>query len=533
MWAGGILFAAALVAALGLLVLSGYERVTSAITANSARVTNERAQRELPIMHVAPAALPKGLPLVERPGTDAYGYPRSYVDGPALRSLLHHERYQELTAHFEEFQREFEADPVKEFWPIRAAESFASAEPTLLPQLEAWMQASSTSFAPHLALGAYFREVAYTRRGEKWFKDTPAADIAAMQAAAERAQHHLNQALAFSPKLVAAMRISISTPDADRARAEATLARGTALCPSCFLLRSAHIVRLTPRWGGSYEEMQAFAAKLPSTAHPRLKLLIGYADVDRSKIARREKRHDDALALANAACALGDHWDFLEERARVWMAMQRYDEAQKDLDLAVDMRPELPSLRFARSELFVRKEAWESAAADLLIAARVDATDSSTRWLMAKVVRGLSAQGWAAHQAGRRDEAIRLLDLAEQLSPFDREVHERREQAVRGNVTGTPEEIAALETKVKEKPDDFATIQQLDYALARNRSYARVIELWTAYLGRHPDDARALFERGGAYYNSGHRTEASADAEKACQLGLDQACAVAKQMLAQ
>ena len=144
--------------------------------------------------------------------------------------------------------------------------------------------------------------------------------------------------------------------------------------------------------------------------HPRLKLLIGYADVDRSKIARHEKRHDDALAIANAACALGDHWDFLEERARFWMAMQRYDEAQKDLDSAVDMRPELPSLRFARSELFARKEASESAAADLLSAVRVDATDSSSRWLIAKVVRGLSAQGWAAHQGCRVAEVAKRGD---------------------------------------------------------------------------------------------------------------------------
>lgn len=55
-----------------------------------------------------------------------------------------------------------------------------------------------------------------------------------------------------------------------------------------------------------------------------------------------------------------------------------------------------------------------------------------------------------------------------------------------------------------------------------------MIELWTEYLGRHPEDGRAYDERSGAYYNSGHRAEALADAEKACRLGINRACAYAQ-----
>lgn len=527
----GVLLASAAVAAVGLLALSGYEHVQGGVAAKSAQVVSQRVDRQRPIMIVAPAPLPQALPLIERPGKDEFGYPRSYVDGPALRSLLHHGRHQELTSYFEHFQREFEADPLKEFWPIRAAETFASAEPALLPQLEAWKRSTPTSFAPHLALGAYFREVAYKRRGEKWYNDTPAADIAAMGEAAERAHRHLRQALLIAPNLVAAMRLSISAPQSGAWAGDSKLlATGTAFCPSCFSLRAAYITGLVPRWGGSYAQMQAFADTLPTAAHPRLKLLIGYAQVDQSQVARREKRLADALTAANAACALGDHWDFFAERARVYMALERYDEARQDLDRAIDLRPELPHLRFARSELFVRREAWEGAATDLLTAVRVDSTDSSTRWLLPNVVRGLSDQGLKAHQEGRRDDAVRLLGFAEQLSPFDQTVRQRREQAVRGNVTGTPEEIALLEAKVKQAPDDFAALQQLDYALAKNRTYPRVIELWTAYLKRHPDDGHAYFERSGAFFNSGRRLEAGGDIDRACELGVDQACAYAKQM---
>jgi hypothetical protein len=55
-----------------------------------------------------------------------------------------------------------------------------------------------------------------------------------------------------------------------------------------------------------------------------------------------------------------------------------------------------------------------------------------------------------------------------------------------------------------------------------------MIELWTDYLTRHPEDGRAYMERSGAYYNSRRTAEAKADAEKACALGVNQACVYAK-----
>lgn len=164
------------------------------------------------------------------------------------------------------------------------------------------------------------------------------------------------------------------------------------------------------------------------------------------------------------------------------------------------------------------------------LACLVDATDEWQRYLLPRVVRGLADEGASAHRRGDRETAMRLLELASELSPFDREVHDLREQAIRGGVTATADELASLEAKIKALPDDFRAHQQLDFALAKQRKYERVIEMWSEYLQRHSQGGPAYFERGGAYCNSGHRPEAFADLAKACELGVDQACAYQRQL---
>ncbi|HXK16248.1 MAG TPA: DUF4034 domain-containing protein, partial [Polyangiaceae bacterium] len=153
--------------------------------ATSAQAARSRELRTHAAMDVAPVPPPNALPLVERPGNDDFGYPKSYVDGPGLRSLLHYGRYPELTKYFEEFQHAFEEDPKKEMWPVRAAETFESAEPEILPKLEAWAKATPDSFAPFLALGAHWTAVMMARRGAKLGRETPKEDFAAMAEAAK------------------------------------------------------------------------------------------------------------------------------------------------------------------------------------------------------------------------------------------------------------------------------------------------------------------------------------------------------------
>src|SRR5215470_6238544 len=88
--------------------------------------TSDRELRLEPVVALAPVPVRDFHALRGDPGFDDDGWPRAVVDRPALRSLLWHRRYRELTQAFVEFQDAFEANPRKEYWPMDADDAFAS-----------------------------------------------------------------------------------------------------------------------------------------------------------------------------------------------------------------------------------------------------------------------------------------------------------------------------------------------------------------------------------------------------------------------
>jgi hypothetical protein len=121
---------------LGVVVLAGAgvggfalmkARLDAGVTASN-QAAKGRAERAKTVTPVALAPLPVRSPLVEREGRDALGYPRSYVDLAALRSLVGRGKHAELTQYAEDWERRYEADFRNEYWPRAVAEAFDSPE---------------------------------------------------------------------------------------------------------------------------------------------------------------------------------------------------------------------------------------------------------------------------------------------------------------------------------------------------------------------------------------------------------------------
>jgi tetratricopeptide (TPR) repeat protein len=90
--------------------------------------------------------------------------------------------------------------------------------------------------------------------------------------------------------------------------------------------------------------------------------------------------------------------------------------------------------------------------------------------------------------------------------------------------------VDALRAAVSADPDDFEAHRRLDLALARQGRFDEVVAVWNRYLLTHEDDGRAWLERGGARYHMGQRQKAGEDAQRACELGVTEACQRAAQM---
>lgn len=411
-----------------------------------------------------------------------------------------------------------------------AADAFSSAEPAILPALDAWVAATPGSFAPYLARATHWTDAGHARRGSRWSKDTPADDMAQMREAFTHAKPDLDHAIALRPKQTAAhrLRIQIARHEGDAKLAERTISTALAACPSCLRIRITYVVNAAPRWGGSYPEIERFV-KQSAGSGPAMQVLPGFVDLLRAQDLQDAKQIPKALAALDHACALGERWEFFAERAR----LQTWDgdkaKALADAEHAAGLAPGNPDVLQTRAAAHLALKHYEPAGADLRAVFAAEPTHESGKRMLSDVVAGLVWQAEQYRQAGRREDAIRLYDLAAELTPDDPRIAGYRSWTILGDA-GAPGSIEQLEAAAKQAPDDFAIHQQLDYALAKQNQFPRVVEMWTTFLAAHPDNARAYLERGGAHIHMGKRAEAKADATKACELGLSEACARVKRL---
>jgi len=494
----------------------------------------QRADRQRPAAEIAPKPIAEQVPIVGPEGFDADGYPRQYVDRAAVRGMLRLRRYAELTKMFESTQAKFEENPRYEYWPEEAMLSFRSAEADLGPLLDSWAQTSPTSFAPFVARGSYLNAVGWARRGGKYANETHDSNFAEMHATHARALVDLDKALLLCPKLVAALREKLSVYRATSATEDlaTTAMKALTICPACMSIRVMWIDSLTPRWGGTYESMDAVAKSAKVSRNPRLRFLRGYVDADQAELLLHDKKLDEALVAINRACALGDYEAFLEQRSRIYRAKKQLPEARRDIDRALDLQPSSPKLLMTRAYLRNDQKEYEGSARDLIAALRIEPTVHGARELRQPAVAGLMYEAGQHHQQKRPADALRVVEMAIELDPDNRAAHEAKNfYMVNRDVPTAPglDEIATARAAASAAPDDLKLRQRLDYLLAQQRRFPEVIEMWNEFLAHHPDNGTAFMERAGAHWNAGHRTEAAEDAQKACDLGISEGCVRAKQ----
>ncbi len=466
-------------------------------------------------------------PFVGEEGLDPYGYPWRLPDKLKLLNLLRLRRFEELDRFFAFYQAEFEKDFRKEYWPDRALSAFYIADGGLEPLFDEWIERQPGSFAAYAARGNYRYKVGWYFRGTEWASETSLQEFRSMGQYMDLAAQDLTRAVELRPRFVAAYRRLSGILNATSATVRdqnAVLLAALKQCRACFLVRAQHIESLRPRWGGSYAAMESFAAGVRSLLadNPRLRLLEGQADRDRCVTLRERERYDEAHEACDRALEFGDSVDFLVAKSRVLGEEGRHEEALVVLDRALRMAPQEGSVR-KRRFWSLRKlgHDWIAAGENILLARQLDPTNKWVSGHVDYMIDKLRYEGDVLSKAGEYAAAADFFTLGLRLAPDDKDLMHR--QAWNQKQLGTTRDDVQLQLDAS--PDDYELRLRIDHGWAANQRFDLVVIMWDEYIARHPSDPRPFRERAGAKWHLRRLDEAIADMAKACDLGMDTACA--------
>jgi hypothetical protein len=451
------------------------------------------------------------------------GYAPQTADKLVLLALLKARRFADLDRCFEDYQTAFELDARKEYWPSDALNAFRTGDADVGVLVGDWVGASPKSWAALAARGGHRNALAWLVRG------TGYADTVSAEAAREfhdlqmRAAVDLREAIARRPRFVAAYEVLFSvfrgTPAARQVLDQALKA-----CPECFLPRTSFLDAISPLWGGSYEEMDAFVREsLASNANPRLKLLRGFVAATRADRALEARKPAEAMAYENEALAAGEYWGFLYKRAVIASSLGQRAASLADLDRAFELCPQSMSLADFRAQIRAKLGQIELAVQDFDLARRLDPARPRPE-LYAQIADTLVRKSNDALAIGGTERAEALRALANTLKAGAAVPGAPASALTAPTAEAYADPTQAFHAQLAALPDDYAAHRRVSIPLLNAHRPQELEELWTAWIERHPDDARGYWERSAAYSQLREIEPRDGDLRRACELGHGPAC---------
>lgn len=283
---------------------------------------------------------------------DAFGRPIKRPDKVRLRRMIRERRFAELTRIFEAAQLAGETNCDDEELAFDVVDAVALPKDNLLSLLEEWEREAPASVAPLLALGQFWSWTALDARGGALAKDVKPAAWKAMRDSVWRGRQKFEASLKLHPTEVAYSGLIdfAKLEGSGEERIMELFNASLAICPGSASMHLAAMGALVPKWGGSYEKMQAIA-EAGLKQFPALKALE--ADILMTKCADElgKGAPQQALEWCDKATAFGSYWGFHELRIIMLKQLGRDQDALAMVDEAIEHRPQSRTHHMTRSRL--------------------------------------------------------------------------------------------------------------------------------------------------------------------------------------
>jgi uncharacterized protein DUF4034 len=292
--------------------------------------------------------------------------PPIIADQVTIVADLRARNFNKLEATLTSYQTAAENNVRQEVNVHQAFDAFARADPALDALLQEWVKRSPRSYAAHLARAEFLIKEAWNARGAKWASETSAQQFQRMNDYLAAAHKEITATLGLNLKVTEAYALLVEEQRAGASLEDCGKATDAGLkeIPASFVIRLQTMICLEPRWGGSYEQMDQFAAEAQTYVHenPRLAALKGFADYDRAELMNDNDKYVPAIIYDTRAIAEGgDHAAFYRGRGEAFMRLNLNNDGLEDMRRADQLWPQNPEtlqwLAFGLSNIGKNQEA--------------------------------------------------------------------------------------------------------------------------------------------------------------------------------
>jgi hypothetical protein len=218
-----------------------------------------------------------------------------------VTDLINRSAWAELNALFRaDLKRHFDADHPSEaihadldiFWGSDADQERLSKK---------WLDNDPTSPFANAARATYLSAAGIKARGGAYRSETPDENFRKMEVLTSQAIKVFEKSLVLEPKLSPAHAdlVMLGGYGATKETVRRAYEHGMRIAPHCTELTENYMHQLEPKWGGSMEQMDAYARQLAPLArrYPQQKLTMILPDYERAKVLDRDEKEAESAAL--------------------------------------------------------------------------------------------------------------------------------------------------------------------------------------------------------------------------------------------
>jgi tetratricopeptide (TPR) repeat protein len=220
---------------------------------------------------------------------------------------------------FHSVQSQYESGRISDVELRDAYRRLYDLDDPLVEQLKSWVEKRPDSYAAHLLLGVHYKHLGDDSRGGDFIQNTSRPAIFGMEHFHQLAMRELERSthLTAKPYLSWFLMLGIAQDEGRPAEKLAILEQAVRLDPVAELVRVRYMTTLTPRWGGSLPQMEAFVERsrrenVPERVIHELQAIaeddLGHDREDKGDGRGARQHYEKALALAqdSAPFFLGD-----------------------------------------------------------------------------------------------------------------------------------------------------------------------------------------------------------------------------------